>query len=248
MEFPIQWLDETPSTNRYVKESFLRGEWTAPVAVAARRQTEGRGRLGRLWESAPDEALALSVLVPRTLASGVTLAAGVAVTRALWRECGVKTALKWPNDSICAERKIGGILCEGIVGEKSATVIGIGVNVSQSAAFFDEKGLPYGGSLFSTAGVTTTPQALAAAVTTALAEVLEIFERDGFQALRQEYEAACLTLHKAVTVLSPDGSPLFEGVAVGVDDEGNLLVTDREGTTRTVGAGEVSVRGVYGYV
>ncbi len=248
MDIPVQWLEETPSTNGYVKERFLKGDLTSPIAVAAHRQTAGRGRLGRVWESVPDETLALSVLVPRSLASGVTLAAGVAVCRALLRDFSVKTELKWPNDSICSGCKIGGILCEGIVGNRSATVIGIGLNLTQPASFFDEKGLPYGGSLLSTAGVTATPKAVATAITAALAEVLKTFEAEGFSALRQEYESACLTLNKAVTVLSPDGLPLFEGTAVGVDDEGNLLVADQAGAVRAVGAGEVSVRGVYGYV
>ena len=248
MEISFIQLDETPSTNAYLKQAFLRGECTGATAVTARRQTAGRGRLGRVWESEPDTALALSVLIPKALPGAVTLAAGVAVTRAIARVCGIKTQLKWPNDSICADKKIGGILCEGLTGEHCATVIGIGINVGQSAAYFEEKGLPYGGSLLSAAGVAVSPNALAKAVLEELSSLLDIFEASGFAALREEYERACLTLGAPVSVLSADGGVLFSGEALTVNDEGNLLVRDTAGTVHTVCAGEVSVRGVYGYV
>ena len=247
MEIPVRWLDETPSTNGYVKEKFLSGELTAPTAIAARRQTAGRGRLGRVWESAPDQTLTLSVLVPKTLASAVTLCVGVAAVRALARTVGVEARLKWPNDILCGDRKIGGILCEGIVGERSATVLGIGINVAQTAAFFEEKGLSYGGSVLSETGKTVSVNVLAEAVTRAVGEVLETLEEGGFAPLKEEYEACCLTLGRYVNVLSPTGDGLLCGEATGVDEDGNLLVTDGEGISHAVGAGEVSVRGVYGY-
>lgn len=245
---PILWLDEVPSTNAYAKERFLRENDTALSAVAARRQTAGRGRLGRVWESAPDEALALSVTVPRAMPGAVTLAVGIAVVRAIGKTCGVKTQLKWPNDILCNNRKIGGILCEGIVGERCATVIGIGLNLAQSVKYFEEKGLSYGGSLRSVAGQSVSPQTMATAVLSELENVLSVLENQGFATLKEEYEAACLTLHNAVSVLDANGRERFCATAVSVDDEGNLIVRDDAGDCRAVNAGEVSVRGVYGYV
>ena len=248
MSIPLLWVDETPSTNAYVKEKFLSGEWKTPAAVAARRQTAGRGRLGRTWESEDGQALALSVLVPRALPAAVTLAVGLAVSDAVSAVCGAKTAIKWPNDILCNHRKIGGILCEGIVGERCATVLGIGVNVAQSADFFAEKGLSYGGSILSETGVSVSVKTLANAVCDAVKQTLQTLETSGFSALKPAFESRCVTLKNAVRVLSPSGEPLLCGTAHGVDDDGNLLVADQAGVTHAVGAGEVSVRGVYGYV
>ena len=246
MSIPLLWVEETPSTNALLKERFAAAD-NAAVAVAAHRQTAGRGRLGRVWESAPDEALALSVLVPKALPGAVTLSVGVAVVRAIEAVCGVKTQLKWPNDILCSNRKIGGILCEGIVGERCATVIGIGLNLAQSAAYFEEKGLAYGGSLWSVCEKTVSPNAMANALLAELENVLEALERQGFAALKNEFEAACLTLHHPVSVLDANGKERFCGTAVGVDNAGDLLVEDAAGVCRAVNAGEVSVRGVYGY-
>lgn len=248
MSIPLFWVDETPSTNAYAKEKFLSGEWKTPAAVAARRQTAGRGRLGRTWESEDGQALALSVLVPRALPAAVTLAVGVAVSDAVFAVCGAKTAIKWPNDILCNDRKIGGILCEGLVGDRCATVLGIGINVAQSADFFAAKGLPYGGSILSETGVSVSPEMLANAVCHAVEQVLQTLETSGFSALKPAFESRCITLENAVQVLSPSGENLLCGTARGVDDDGNLLVADHAGATHAVGAGEVSVRGVYGYV
>lgn len=248
MALPLLWLDETPSTNAYLKERFLRGDITAETAVAAHRQTAGRGRLGRTWECAPSQALTLSVLFPRALPAAVTLAVGVAVCRAIARVCGAETQLKWPNDIVCNNRKIGGILCEGLAGERCATVVGIGLNVAQPASFFAEKGLPHGGSLCSEAGVTVALEVLADAVTAAVKEAVETLETAGFSALKAEFSARCITLQNEVCVLSPTGERMLCGTATDVDDDGQLLLTDETGAERTVCAGEVSVRGVYGYV
>ena len=247
MAIPLLWVDETPSTNAYVKEKFLSGEWTDAVALAAHRQTAGRGRLGRTWESEPEQALALSVLVPRALPAAVTLGVGVAVGSAIESVCGGNPAIKWPNDILCNDRKIGGILCEGIVGNRCGTVLGIGLNVAQSADFFAEKGLPYGGSILSETGATVSVNALAVAVVEAVEQMLETLETSGFSAIKNEFESRCVTLEKAVNVLSPSGEPLLCGTARGVDDDGNLLVADEAEKIHIVGAGEVSVRGVYGY-
>jgi len=248
MAIPLLWLDETPSTNAYLKEEFLHKNDMAATAVATCRQTAGRGRLGREWACVSAQSLALSVLIPRALPATVTLCVGVAVCKAITRLCGVETQIKWPNDILCNNRKIGGILCEGMTGNRCATVLGIGLNVLQGAAFFEQNGLPYGGSLLSEAGVTVSVEALAEAVLTAVEEMVATLENQGFSPLKEAFCARCVTLGRQVNVLSPTGEPLRCGCATGVDDEGNLLVTDKEGAVHAVCAGEVSVRGVYGYV
>ncbi len=247
MSIPLLWVEETPSTNALLKERFLKETACGITAVAAHRQTAGRGRLGRVWESAPDEALALSVLVPEALPGAVTLAVGVATVRAINAVCNIQTQLKWPNDILCNNHKIGGILCEGIVGDRCATVIGIGLNLMQSAAYFEEKGLSYGGSLLSSAGKTVSTKEMATALLAELETVLETVGQQGFAAIKNEFETACITLHNPVSVLDTDGRERFCGTAVGVDEAGDLLVEEATGARHAVNAGEVSVRGVYGY-
>ena len=245
---PVLWLDEVSSTNTFAKEQFLREKRNGTFAVAARRQTDGRGRLGRSWQSEPGQSLALSVLVPRPLAASVTLCVGVAAARAVSRFCDANIQLKWPNDILCNDRKIGGILCQQIVGAESATVLGIGINLAQSAAFFEENGLPYGSSLRLETGASVSPEQMAEAVTEEIEKTLKIFEAQGFAAFKEEYETRCVNVGKEVRILSQASTESSVGVASGVDEDGNLLVTGSDGKSYAVRTGEVSVRGVYGYV
>ena len=88
---------------------------------------------------------------------------------------------------------------------------------------------------------------MAAAVLNRLEPLWEIYQAEGFSPLRSAYEARCLTVGKAVRALSPDGELLQEGTAVGIDTEGRLLV-DTPAGRRALDAGEVSIRGINGYI
>ena len=161
---------------------------------------------------------------------------------------GASCAIKWPNDSICGGRKVCGILCESrVMPDDFFTVAGMGVNLTQTAEEFEAQGLMNAGSLSMLTGRKVPVGEMAAAVLNRLEPLWEIYQAEGFSPLRSAYEARCLTVGKAVRALSPDGELLQEGTAVGIDTEGRLLV-DTPAGRRALDAGEVSIRGINGYI
>jgi BirA family transcriptional regulator, biotin operon repressor / biotin---[acetyl-CoA-carboxylase] ligase len=126
---PYRFVASCPSTQRLVDEADLEG-----TTVATDHQTEGRGRLGRVWEDAPGRSLLFSVLLtprpPMPLWPQLSLVAGEAVARALREQTGVDASLRHPNDVVVAGRKLVGVLPEASSGR---VVLGIGVNVNQTA-------------------------------------------------------------------------------------------------------------------
>jgi len=143
------------STNDLAKtfvEAMLNdGSDLAPTVVAARVQTAGRGRAGRVWTTPPGESLALSLVTP--LPEGmarlrIPVETGIVLARGLSRVFGVEVRLKWPNDLLVARRKLGGILVETRSTEDGAyAVTGVGLNVTASRSELDEAGLALATSL-----------------------------------------------------------------------------------------------------
>jgi BirA family transcriptional regulator, biotin operon repressor / biotin---[acetyl-CoA-carboxylase] ligase len=127
---PYRWVDSTPSTQRLLGDDDPEG-----AVVATDHQTAGRGRLGRTWEDVAGTAILCSVLLrptrPMPLWPELSLVAGDAVARALRAETGIDATLRHPNDVVVAGRKLAGILAEAMSGR---VVLGIGVNVNQTAA------------------------------------------------------------------------------------------------------------------
>ncbi len=208
------------------------------TAVVAARQTGGRGRLGRVWESPSGGAYVSAVLRPPlapAVMAPLSLALALGAARAL-EPLGVDVALKWPNDLECGGRKLGGLLLE-MAAEADRTewvIAGCGVNVS-------EPGFP--GSAWVRETSTDVPAAtVAAAVLDGMAEAYRTFVADGFGALREAYEARASLTGREVTVRDGTGTVVAEGVVIGVADDG-ALVLDRSGVTVRVSAGEVTLRG-----
>jgi len=230
--FDIDVLAECGSSNA---ELAARGGPSGSVVVAE-RQTAGRGRMGREWIAAPGDSLTFSLLwrfpEPADL-SGLSLAVGVAVARAVENIGAGDTTLKWPNDILRDGRKLGGILIE-LQGAKTA-VIGIGLNLrlpaampadvrAAAAALDDER----------------DPNALLAALLRELLGVLDAFAVAGFSALRAEWLARHAWNGRPVRVLMPHAAPL-EGVCAGIADDGALLLETPAGVQRIL-SGDVSLR------
>ncbi|MDD2955391.1 MAG: biotin--[acetyl-CoA-carboxylase] ligase [Oscillospiraceae bacterium] len=235
-------LERVDSTNSYLKS----GDFPDGCTVVAAEQYSGRGRRGNVWNTAPGEALAMSVLFHSMKADDMTLLpllCGLACARAIGGGAGVK----WPNDVVSGGKKLVGILCESrILGDQVDAVCGFGVNLGQTADYFEKAGLPYAASVAMVTGQRPPePLAMAAAILNQLEPLLERYREDGFAALRPEYEKACVTLGKEVRVLIGEDS--LEGLAQGVDDDGALLC-QIGGAVRRITAGSASVRGLYGYV
>jgi len=223
------WTDlrvvaETGSTNADVAKEAKNGSAEGLVLVAE-RQTAGRGRLGRVWQSPPRAGIALSVLlrpaVDPVRYGWVPLLAGVALVEAVRRVAQVDAVLKWPNDLLVGERKCAGILAEAV--PPDGVVVGLGLNTTLRA---DELPRP-----------DTTSLALAGARATdrdpLVREILRSLERwyrrwsDGdADAVREAYLFHCGTLGRVVTVQLPGGEEV-RGTAESVDADGRLVVDGR---------------------
>lgn len=225
----IEVLPTVESTNAYVASAC--GEGVAEgLVVVTEHQTRGRGRLDRRWEAPAGTSLVVSVaLSPRDVPAErwpwLPLLAGVAVDLTV-RDCGVRSAVKWPNDVLVEGHKICGILVERVETPSGpAAVVGIGLNVSMGVG-----DLPV---------VTATSLALEGASTTDRTVILELLlghlerlylswrDAEGDSAvLRSDYLRQCVTVGSAVRVQMPDGS-FLEGTADDVDEQGRLVVDGR---------------------
>ena len=179
----------------------------------------------------------------------LTCAAGLAARKAVMRLCGVAPALKWPNDLVVDGKKLGGILTETALDSKTCLVpyaiVGIGINCCQKPDDFPEEIRHIATSLWQLTGKAVPPMALNALLTEELYHMDRLLLSDKVR-LMTDYRAACITPGNAVSVLQ--GETVLHGTAIHVDDDGGLLVRLADGTEKTVTSGEVSIRGMYGYV
>nr|WP_088284626.1 biotin--[acetyl-CoA-carboxylase] ligase [Ideonella sp. A 288] len=249
----VEVLAEAGSTNTVLLERARLGD-TAASLLVAERQTQGRGRQGRPWQSAPGASLTFSLALPLAAAdwSGLSLAVGLALAEALDPPVPGQTAgqvprigLKWPNDLMLVQpdglpHKLGGILIESVAaaGQRMA-VVGVGLNIVPQA----RSGLPVQALSQGYGGVQALHPALDAPATLArvaepLLRALLAFQQAGFAPLRERYAARDLLAGQPVSTSLAD---LPEGVADGVDSDGALWVR-AQGRRHRVSSGEVSVR------
>lgn len=247
----LHWFDSIGSTNDHLKALARQG---APhgTAVIAGHQTGGKGRMGRSFESPAGKGVYLSLLLRPSAAPEqlmhLTCAAAVAMCDALEAACGIRPGIKWTNDLVWGKRKLGGILTElglGTGGTVDYAIIGIGINCCQQEEDFSPEVRSIATSL---ASVTSAPVEIPG-VAAAMLEAL--FCMDCILLHRKEhilsrYRDNCITLGKAVSVVR--GTLVRHGTALDVDENGALVVAFSDGTSEAVNSGEVSVRGMYGYV
>lgn len=242
--FNLEIVDSTASTNTLAMQRALAGAPNA-TAIAAEWQSEGRGRQGRAWHAGIAGALTFSLAwrfaQGAGFLSGLSLAVGVAVIRAL-DQLGVDgAALKWPNDVVWNGHKLAGILIEmqGDALGPSLAVIGIGLNVRLSDAVrgrIDQAAT----DLESACGAAPDRNRVLALLLAELARVLETFGREGFAPLRGEWQRRHAYRDRAVTLIRPDARR-ESGIARGVAEDGALLIETRAGMRRCH-SGEVSLR------
>jgi BirA family biotin operon repressor/biotin-[acetyl-CoA-carboxylase] ligase len=227
IEAPTRYLEVTGSTNT---ELLALAEQGAPTwtVLAAGHQVEGRGRLGRRWESKPGASLLLSVLLrpdlPPTDSSLVTLAAGVCMAMSCSVACGVDVRCKWPNDLLAAERKLGGVLTEAKVerGRLAHVVVGVGVNLEQGVDDFPPELRDSATSVATEGGRPDGPALLFEFLLR-----LKRFgdpSRPGFrETVLDMYRRVCETIGRTVRATTATGRHV-EGRATGVGDSGQLVV------------------------
>lgn len=248
----IVCLEQVDSTNTYLKR---RGAEGAPhgLAALAEEQTGGRGRRGRRFESPKGAGLYLSVLLRPNCAPAEAVAltawTGVAVCDAVEQAAGVRPRIKWTNDIILNGKKLCGILTEmSVEGEAGAVdyvVAGMGTNVGETAEYFAAAGLADIATSLAIEGHAVDRCVLAACLLNALDRMAREFPREKEQWLKK-YRADCLTPGHEVKLVSPTGERCARALEVG--DDFGLVVALPDGTIEAVTAGEVSVRGIAGYV
>ena len=178
----------------------------------------------------------------------LTCAAAVATCDALEAACGIRPGIKWTNDLVWGKRKLGGILTElglGRGGTVDYAIIGIGINCTQSDCDFSPEVRSMAASLASVTNTPVDPAKVAAAMLEALCHTDSILLSQK-EALLCSYRQDCVTLGQAVSVVG--GSQVRHGTALDVDENGALVVAFSDGSTEAVNSGEVSIRGMYGYV
>ena len=239
----IQILEVVESTNSLLMQTVQCGQHAQ--CVVAEMQTQGRGRRGRAWHGSLGGSLTFSLLWRFNLGaaqlSGLSLAVGVALARAL-NELGLsQIQLKWPNDLLHAYRKLGGVLIElqGDALGPSATVIGVGLNIRLADRVkhqIDQAVI----DLHSLQSDAPSRNRVLGVTLRHLVEVLTQFEAEGFSGLRQEWQALHAYQGKPVALRMPDASEIL-GVVRGVTAEG-ALVLDTASGERRFGSGEISLR------
>ncbi len=225
--------------------------------VWADYQTAGRGRRGRHFDMDPGQSIAMSILMrpgDRLLlnnASRLTPVMALAVLRALQYVCpsGEQNAfgIKWPNDVLFHGKKVCGILTELFPapdGSIDHLIIGTGINVNQE--HFSEE-LPYAGSLRMLTGKEYDREPIVKRVCEEFEKLYEDFlVGQNLASMREEYEAVLVNRGCEVRVLDPQGE--WTGTALGITEDGALRVQRKDGVVMHVDSGEVSVRGIYGYI
>lgn len=245
----IHYFKEIDSTNEKAK-ALAREGCAEGTLVIADRQYQGKGRMGRSWTSPEGTGIWMSlILKPEILpqyASQLTLVAGLCMCEAIIEVTGLEAWIKWPNDIVVNGKKVCGILTEmsAEIERINYIILGIGVNVNQKE--FPED-LPFATSLALEGGEDYIRISLIRAFLKRFEKEYEQYKAiTSLVAIRNRYEKHCITLGKTVKITS--GNEVFIAKARTVAEDGNLIVETETGEEKFVYSGEVSVRGLYGYI
>ena len=241
----LKLLETVVSTQEEAKKLAEEG---APegTAIIAEEQTGGRGRMGRPWHSPKGKGIWMSVILrprlPLLSTPQLTLLAGVAVCRAVRRIAGVEAGIKWPNDLLVSGRKVCGILLESNIsdGQLQYCIAGIGIDANLTEADFPEFLKGIGSSLLiERGGVPVDRSELSAAVLAELERLYMLYMEQGFRPIGMLWESLSVTLGRQVALNTAQGRS--EGKAVGLDNEGGLLLVGENGQTFSVCSGEIEM-------
>lgn len=248
----LHWYDTIDSTNTEAKRLAVQGAPHGTVLVAS-TQTGGRGRMGRSFCSPAGQGVYLSVILRPQCAPTelmhLTCAAAVAMCDAVENCAGFRPGIKWTNDLVHDKRKLGGILTELSADPKTGladyAIIGIGINCLQQEADFPPELRSMAASLSMVSGKDILPCCLTAAMVESLVRISGSLLAEKEQ-IMAAYRKDCITLGKDVVLVNADDKRY--GKAIDLDRDGSLLVQFTDGTVQYVSSGEVSVRGMYGYL
>lgn len=246
----ILYLDEVDSTNTAAKKAAENGAVHGTLVVSE-RQTGGKGRRGRAWDSPRGTGIFMTLILRPNMApvhaSMLTLVAALAVADGI-RECtGAESLIKWPNDIVMSGKKVCGILTEMSADPDCINYVAVGIGINVNMEEFPEEIRGVAASIFTETGKKTKRSLLISAVMAAFERYYEVFMKTtDMSGLLKDYNGKLANCGRTVRVLDPAGE--YSGTAIGIDREGELLVEMEDTTVRRVLSGEVSVRGIYGYV
>ena len=248
----FHWVDQTGSTNDDLKVLARQGAPHGTVLIAD-RQSGGHGRMGRAFHSPGGVGIYFSILLRPDCQPGqlmhLTCATAVAMCDAVEQAASFRPGIKWTNDLVCGKHKLGGILTELGLSAKGGVdyaIIGIGINCCQREADFPQEIRDIAASLSMVTGRDIDRAAVAAAMMDTLAAMDRNLLRSKAEIL-DRYRKDCITIGQEISLLRV-GEAVRHGKAIDMDDDGCLIVAFEDGHRETVSSGEVSVRGMYGYL
>ena len=248
----FHWVDQTGSTNDDLKVLARQGAPHGTVLIAD-RQSDGHGRMGRAFHSPGGVGIYFSILLRPDCQPGqlmhLTCATAVAMCDAVEQAASFRPGIKWTNDLVCGKHKLGGILTELGLSAKGGVdyaIIGIGINCCQRESDFPQEIRDIAASLSMVTGRDIDRAAVAAAMMDTLAAMDRNLLRSKAEIL-DRYRKDCITIGQEISLLRV-GEAVRHGKAIDMDDDGCLIVAFEDGHRETVSSGEVSVRGMYGYL
>lgn len=248
----VVYLDSINSTNTYAKkraeEPFKEG-----TVVIAEEQSAGKGRLGKHWVSPKGKGIWMSIMLKPDIlpadAPKLTIVTAYAVANAILSCCNLDARIKWPNDIIAGGKKLCGILTEmsAEADEIKYVVIGIGINANLDIGDFGQEVSSIATSISIESGRNISRKSLVASVLKEFELIYKDFERTGsIKFILDEYKNKSAVLGKEIRIISRKEE--ITGLAIDISEEGHLVVRLDDGSIREVMSGEVSVRGMYGYI
>ena len=221
---PLLYVGTVGSTMNEARDRLISGDFEPPFAVVANEQTDGRGRLDRLWQSPAGDGLYLTLVTTTAIepqAFGlIAIAAGVAVCESL-EKIGVSARLKWPNDLYIEDRKLGGILIQTLAGAATMVLTGLGLNLNRSDRF--------GPNAISVGEILTAPPeqaTLAESLCDAIMTQLIRLEAPP-DSVVHDWTARALWIGQRVEILAPE---VVSGRLRGIDSFGRALIETQSGT------------------
>lgn len=245
----VVYYDETDSTNNRAKDSGEKNGAHGTLFIAD-KQSAGKGRRGRVWESPPGKSIYMTILLRPEItpdkAPMLTLVMGLSAAEGIRKVSGVEAEIKWPNDIVMNKKKVCGILTEMATEMEyvNYVVIGVGINVNQK--YFPEEIKETATSLYEETGNVYRRSELIAAVLKRFEKNYETFlEAGDLSGIRKAYDSILVNRGQEVKILEPGNE--YTAVAEGINKNGELIVMLPDGRRKNIFAGEVSVRGIYGY-
>ena len=235
------------STNDYAKK--IGNELRDGSVIISEEQTKGKGRLGRVWESKAGEGIWMSIILKPNIipnkAPFITLIAGASIVKAL-NILGVDAKIKWPNDITINNKKLSGILTElsAEIERVNYIVVGIGMNVKDTD--FEEELKDKATSLYKENYNVSRVDIVKEILCQFEKLYLDYIEKDDKKEVLDICRQYSAIINKEIYVIKNDQKELVD--CIGINEEGNLIIKNKDGNLEEIMSGEVSIRGVKGYV